>query len=102
MTVEDCAKAGIRDRGCKQRIPGKGWVSEWEKDNNFAITVRIAEALWRDTTTVAAMGRDEKARRRALRVKVGVPSVLFAEVLVLPDDLYGVETLFSRRGRCNP
>lgn len=76
MSVEDCAKAGLRDRGCKQRIPGKGWLAEWEKENRFAITERIAGAVWREITTIAAMGREEKGRRRALRVKVCVLSVL--------------------------
>lgn len=70
MSLADCAEAGLRDRGCKQRIPGKGWVGEWDKDNRFAITVRIAGAIWREITTVAAMGREETMRRRVLRDKV--------------------------------
>lgn len=70
MSVADCAEAGRRDRGCKQRIPGRGWVGEEEGSNRFAVTTRIARAIWREITTVAAMGREEKNRRRALRLKV--------------------------------
>lgn len=39
-------------------------------ENRFAVTERIAGAVWREITTVAAMGREEKGRRRALRIKV--------------------------------
>lgn len=69
-SVADCAEAGTRDRGCKQRIPGRGWVEETDVENRFGTTERIAGAVWREITTVAAMGREEKGRRRALRIKV--------------------------------
>lgn len=69
-SVADCAEAGTRDRGCKQRIPGRGWVPETDGSNRFAMSERIAGAIWREITTVAAMGREEKSRRRALRAKV--------------------------------
>lgn len=39
-------------------------------ENRFAVTERVAGAVWREITTVAAMGREEKGRRRALRIKV--------------------------------
>ena len=41
-----------------------------EAGNRFGATIRIARTVWRDITLVAAMGREEKDRRRALRVKV--------------------------------
>lgn len=69
-SVADCAEAGTRDRGCKQRIPGRGWIEETDVENRFGSTERIAGAVWREITTVAAMGREEKGRRRALRIKV--------------------------------
>lgn len=77
MNVVECAEASLRDRGCKQRIPGRGWLGERENDNRFSITVRMAGAVWREITTVAAMGREEKARRRALRVKVSYDKFAF-------------------------
>lgn len=70
MNVEDCAEAGIRDVGCKERIPKKGWVGERDSDNRYAITLRAAGAIWREIITVKTMGKVEKDRRRALRVKV--------------------------------
>lgn len=70
MSVADCAELGRRDRGCKQRIPKRGWIGETEVGNRFEATGRIARTVWRDITLVAAMGREEKDRRRALRVKV--------------------------------
>lgn len=72
LSVADCAEAGLRDRGCKQRIAGRGWVAEDQGENRFAVSVRVAGAIWREITTVAAMGREEKDRRRAIRAKVGV------------------------------
>lgn len=69
-SVADCAEAGTRDRGCKQRIAGRGWVGEMDAGNRFAMSERIAGSIWREITTVAAMGKEEKDRRRALRVKV--------------------------------
>lgn len=76
MNVAECAEAGCRDRGCKQRIPGKGWVNEQEGENRFAVTDRVSQAIWREMMTVAAMGKEEKERRRALRVKVRHSTVL--------------------------
>ncbi|CAN0056198.1 unnamed protein product, partial [Laminaria digitata] len=70
MSVADCAEQGCRDRGCKQRIPKRGWVGEMEAGNRFEATSRISRTIWRDATVVAAMGREEKDRRRALRVKM--------------------------------
>ncbi|CAM9523835.1 unnamed protein product, partial [Ectocarpus sp. 4 AP-2014] len=70
MSVAECAEAGTRDRGCKERIPGRGWVGETDMENRFAVTERVAGAVWREITTVGAMGREEKGRRRALRIKM--------------------------------
>lgn len=70
MNVAECAEVGRRDRGCKQRIPGKGWVDDHDGENRFAVADRVSRAIWREMMTVAAMGREEKERRRALRVKV--------------------------------
>ncbi|CAM9672776.1 unnamed protein product, partial [Ectocarpus sp. 12 AP-2014] len=39
-------------------------------ENRFAVTERVAGAVWREITTVGAMGREEKGRRRALRIKM--------------------------------
>lgn len=83
-SVADCAEAGTRDRGCKQRIPGRGWVGETDAGNRFAMSERIAGSVWREITTVAAMGKEEKDRRRALRIKV---------VLSLDDSVFGCSTM---------
>lgn len=77
MSVADCAQAGRRDRGSKQRIPGRGWVGEEEGGNRYAVTGKIAGAIWKETMTVAALGREEKGRRRAFRQKVCGLNVLF-------------------------
>lgn len=73
MTLEECAEAGIRDRGCKEHILQRGgWVEERDPDNRFAISLRVAGEIWREIEAAGDMGKREKERRRALRNKVWI------------------------------
>lgn len=70
MSVVDCAAAGLRDRGCKQRLRHRGWVAEDDGENRFPRSLRVAEGIWKGITLAATRKAEERGRKRALHEKV--------------------------------